>query len=513
MAILESVIEIGATGIRLLVAQIQDSDTDDGKFWSVLDSSELPVSLGRDVFITGTISRDTMLQCIRVLNRFREQIATWAIPPEEITVIATSALRNAKNKDAVLDRIKVKTGFTVKVIDGIEQNKLTYLAVSEAFRNQSVTLEGINSVILEIGGGATDIMLIEQGQMAGVHTLRLGTIIAEQLISTVGDKQDLKRFLKEFIRVTRKSLDNEMNFTNIQQFIALGAEAEIAGAICGVSIAPKIKKISRDDFDNLVAEIQNYTAEECVARFKISRYDAQALHIGLLAYQVFLDFTHVKEILVLYTNTREGLIVNTLHKPDKALQKKFYQQITASAWNLAKKYRVDEKHAETVRRSALKLFNELQTDLGLDPDTRILLETAAILHDIGMFIRADDHHIHSAYVINHSDIFGLTREQIDIISQIAYNHRGNHSPQEMPQFLTQPRSARVAVLKLTDLIRIADALDRGHSGQINDFKITVRDENLIIHCNTLQDLSLEKRALAEKANIFEDVFGYKVILG
>ena len=83
----------------------------------------------------------------------------------------------------------------------------------------------------------------------------------------------------------------------------------------------------------------------------------------------------------------------------------------------------------------------------------------------------------------------------------------------MPQFLTQPRSARVAVLKLTALIRIADALDRGHSGQINDFKITVRDENLIIHCNTLQDLSLEKRALAEKANIFEDVFGYKVILG
>ena len=119
MAILESVIEIGATGIRLLVAQIQDSDTDDGKFWSVLDSSELPVSLGRDVFITGTISRDTMLQCIRILNRFKEQIATWAISPEEITVIATSALRNAKNKDAVLDRIKVKTGFTVKVIDGV----------------------------------------------------------------------------------------------------------------------------------------------------------------------------------------------------------------------------------------------------------------------------------------------------------------------------------------------------------------------------------------------------------
>ena len=105
MAILESVIEIGATGIRLLVAQIQDSDTDDGKFWSVLDSSELPVSLGRDVFITGTISRDTMLQCIRVLNRFKEQIATWAIPPEEIKVIATSALRNAKYKDAVLEWI------------------------------------------------------------------------------------------------------------------------------------------------------------------------------------------------------------------------------------------------------------------------------------------------------------------------------------------------------------------------------------------------------------------------
>ena len=513
MSAIEAVIEIGSTGIRLLVAEIFDSLSDEVQKWTVLDKSELPVLLGRDVFTTGAISRDTMVQCLHIISRFKEQLTTWNIPQDSISVIATSALRIAKNRDAVLDRIKVKTGFTVRVVDGIEQNKLTYLAVSQCFKHQSVSLEGTNSIILEIGGGATDIMLIKEGDMAGVHTLPLGTVIIEQKLNSMGSKQDTKRFLQEFIRVTRKALDNEMRFTNIQQFIALGQEAQNAADICGTPISPNLKCISRNNFDTLVEEIQNYTIEECVARFRISYYEASALHISLLAYQTFLQFTQVTEILVPYTNTREGLLLNSIKKPDKALQKKFKSQVIASAWNLAKKYKVDEHHAECVRSLSLKLFDSLKKELGLEEKTRILLELAAILHDIGMFIRADNHHIHSAYIINNSDIFGLSREQIDIIAQIAYNHKGNHSPQELPQFSSQPRKNRIAVLKLTAILRIADAFDRGHTQQITDFTIDLHDETLVIRCNKTQDLSLEKKALAEKSNIFEDVFGYRVILG
>ena len=112
----DAVIEIGSTGIRLLVAEIREN----GK-WNTVDSSAMPVSIGRDVFMTGSLQNSTMSQCLKILGRYKEQLAGWGIPPEEVSVIATSALREARDSDSIVDRILVKTGFKVKLIDGIEE--------------------------------------------------------------------------------------------------------------------------------------------------------------------------------------------------------------------------------------------------------------------------------------------------------------------------------------------------------------------------------------------------------
>ena len=127
----QAVIEIGSTGIRLLVVELDGSGQ---PHWKTIDRAELPISLGRDVFTTGSVSRDTLLSCLHITYRFQEEIKTWHIPPEAVLVFATSALRTARNRDAVLDRIMVKTGYRVRVIDGIEQNRLMYLAVRECFK-------------------------------------------------------------------------------------------------------------------------------------------------------------------------------------------------------------------------------------------------------------------------------------------------------------------------------------------------------------------------------------------
>ena len=118
MATPEAVIEIGSTGVRLLVAEFTQE-----RKRNILDRSEMPVSLGRDVFTSGSISRETQTQILHILQRFKEQLVAWSIAPAETTVIATSAFREAKNKDPVMDKILLATGFRVKVIDGIEENR------------------------------------------------------------------------------------------------------------------------------------------------------------------------------------------------------------------------------------------------------------------------------------------------------------------------------------------------------------------------------------------------------
>ncbi|MDR3284000.1 MAG: HD domain-containing protein [Treponema sp.] len=508
MTKLEAVLEIGSTAARLLVAEMYDDGT-----WKVIDQASMPIMFGHDVFTGGSISRDSLLQCLQILNRFREQLGAWGIGPEHTTVIATNALREARNRDAVVDRILVKTGFPVRVIDGIEENRLMYLATSNCLKTGKIDFLAINSLILEVGGGSTEMLLIENGKIAAAHSLGLGTVRVNELIKSIAARpKDTRRFLEDFVRNTRGTLNTELNLNTIQQFIALGQDARFAAEHTGEAVTEHIWQIDRAKFEDFVDRIQTYSAEECVARFKIPYADAQFLHTSLLTHKMFLQLTKAAVVLVPATNIREGVIIGKIWEPQASGRDEFYPQIIASAKRLLQKYRGDEKHAAHVASTALKLFDALKTELGLDLHSRMLLETAALLHDIGMFIRAQEHQVHSSYIIRNSEIFGIPRDDMQIVAKIACFHRGNRPLQDDAEFIVLPRADRVRILKLTALLRIADALDRGHNQKINAFSLDFRRDMLLIVCKDNHDKALEKLAVAEKSDIFEAVFGYKVAL-
>lgn len=509
MATPEAVIEIGSTGVRLLVAEF----TQDGKR-NILDRSEMPVPLGRDVFSSGSITRETQTQILHILNRFKEQLEAWAIKPSETSVIATAAFREAKNKDPVMDKILSSTGFRVNVIDGIEENRLMYLAVTECLKEEAAKVRAQNSMILEVGGSSTEIMLLKKGKIAGAHSLRFGTtrleLKAKPQSSTSFD--DVQRYIEEYALNAKSLLESELNLSEVKQFLAVGSDATLAAINAGKPISTFLWSITREDFDRFVTEIQGYSIDECVARFKISYSDAQSLCVSLMIYRMFVHHTKCSDIIVPETNIREGLILSHANTAGDEIQEEFHQQITASAISLLRKYHGDEGHAERVRKNALKIYECLEKEISLEDRSIILLEVASILHDIGIFIRMDDHNLHSEYIIRHSEIFGLTRTENLIVSLIARYHRGKQMPQDNEQFPVFARSDRMKILKLTAILRIADALDRSHGYSLKDISVQLKNDSLIIKAKGSQNLSLERIALAEKGDLFESVFGYKVIL-
>ena len=212
------------------------------------------------------------------------------------------------------------------------------------------------------------------------------------------------------------------------------------------------------------------------------------------------------------TSIRAGLILSKRSNEDEELQKEFSSQITASAKTLLRKYHGDEKHAECVRMISTRLYDTLKNEIALDDYARTLLETAALLHDIGSFIRYDNHNIHSQYIIKNSEIFGLSRKDITIVSLIAKYHKGKLIPQDEESFQMLPRSDRMTILKLTAILRIADALDRGHIQKFSDFSINIHQNTLLIQTKKSTNTVLEKIALSEKSEMFESIFGYKIIL-
>ena len=504
----QAVIEIGSTGIRLLVAEI----TEDNKR-NILDRSELPVNIGRDVFTTGSISKNTLLAAQKILNRFGELLDSWQIKRSETTVLGTSAVRESINRDTFVDRIKITTGFTVRVIDGIEENRLMYIAVAESLKDETINLQQNNSIILEIAGGATEMMLMENGRMVGAHSMRLGTVIIEQQVKAMtGNIDDAHRFIEEFIRNTRFTLNTEMNLGKVQQFIALGGDMKLAAIFAGHSISTFLWEIKRDDFENFVDEIQHYTEEECVAKFKLSYNEAKTFQLSLITYKHFVRLTNVKSIIVPETSIREGILITNQSAPQQELQQEFTEQIIASATTLLRKYQGDEEHAKYVRDISLRLYDAMENELGLNAHTRVLLQISAILHDIGMFIGAKDHNKHSKYIIIHSEIFGLSKEDLSLIANIAYFHKGIETPQQNPEIKLLPRESRLTILKLSAILRVAEALDRSHRQKLKNFTITFAKDTLTIRMKGHYNLNLEKLELAEKGDLFENVFGYSIVI-
>jgi exopolyphosphatase/guanosine-5'-triphosphate,3'-diphosphate pyrophosphatase len=160
----------------------------------------------------------------------------------------------------------------------------------------------------------------------------------------------------------------------------------------------------------------------------------------------------------------------------------------------------------------MTLFDALAKEHGMNRRQRMMLETAAILHDIGTFIKGSGHNKHGQYIVANSEIFGLQRDELDIIANVIRYHRGDPPAPTDIEYISLQREERILVIKMASILQIADALDRGHSQKIQNLTVERRAETIALRSGGVHDISLELIALEEKARLFQSAFGYKVVL-
>jgi exopolyphosphatase/guanosine-5'-triphosphate,3'-diphosphate pyrophosphatase len=502
---LTAVLEIGSTGIRLLVAEIFP----DGSR-QALDRASKPVALGRDVFTSGQVSRESFLECISLLKNFREFLSGWGID-RDVHAIATSALRVARNRDIFVDRVRQETGFNISIVEGIEENRLMYLAVRFAIKNDLPMFWRANSMILEMGGGSTEIMLLRRGQMVAAHSLQLGTILIDKA-SRSGSSGVYERFVNENIKNTSGILSSDLDLAHVRTFIIAGFDAGIVAARVGSILNEHCGVITREAFTGFVQQVRNYTVDECVEKIQIPFWEAETFISGILVYKLLLDRTGAAQVVVPRVSIREGLLIDLARGIDPVLQEEFYSQILASAVNLGRKYHIDEPHCRYTAKLCMTLFDALVREHGMNRRERMMLETAAIVHEIGMFIRSSDHNQHGQYIIANSEIFGLKREALDVIGNVIRYHRGDPPSSGDINYIALQREERILVLKMASILRVADALDRGHTQQVKLTAVEKKSETVVLHTDGTRDLSLELIGLDEKGVLFQDVFGYKIVI-
>jgi len=503
---LVAVIEIGSTAIRLLVAEIFPNG-----LWQSMDRASKPVALGRDVFTTGQVSRESFLECISLLKNFREFLRGWGISDSDMHVIATSALRVARNRDLFVDRVRQETGLMLTIVEGIEENRLMYLAVRFALKNDLPLFWRANSMVLEIGGGSSEIMLLRRGRMVAAHSLKMGTILIGQASRTGSFRLD-ERYINESIRNTTDFLSSELDLAHVRAFIVVGFDASVAAAQVGTNLNENCWIVTREAFTAFVKKVQNYTPEECMEKLQMPYWEAETFIPGILVNKLLLDKTGAIQVVVPRVSIREGLLIDLAHGVDTYQQEDFFSQIFASAVNLGRKYHIDEPHCRHVAFLCMMIFDAMIQEHGMNRRERMLLEAAAMLHEIGMFIRASGHNLHGQYIISNSEIFGLKQEEQAIIGNVIRYHRGE-TPSSMDiDYIALQREERILVLKMVSLLRVADSLDRGHSQHIKLKVVEKKSETVVLHTEGVIDPSLDFMGLDEKCALFQDVFGYKVVV-
>ncbi len=501
-----AVIEIGTTAIRMAIAE----GTVQGKV-RTLESLTIPVAIGNDTYLTGQISRTTIEQCVNVLRGYQEKLREYRLSDlENIRVVATSAVREADNTLAFIDRMYIATGWEVDVLDVAEVHRIIYQSIQS--KRENITGFGQDRwVIAEVGGGNTEYLQMQHGEIELSNAVRLGSLRLRSVLKKYHTPE------AQWPRMLRSHAQRALAETRLlhgevpTKLLSLGGEMRFFASIARPESDPeKAIRIRLIELEQFTDHILEQNVDEVSRKYHLPLPDAETLGPALVANTELARTLKVDHLYVLSASLRDGLLREMIDRD--VWSDELVNQIVRSATDVGRKFQFDEAHAQHVVRLAKLLFNQLEQLHGLDRRYELLLVLSALLHEIGLYIGTSSFHKHSMYLISNSELFGLSRKQLTFIGLVARYHRRASPKASHSGFTNLKRKDRIAVVKLAALLRIALALDSSRSQRIHDFECFIERQQLVITIPELTDLSMEQLAIQQNGGLFQDTFGMKILL-
>ncbi len=496
-------IDVGSNALRLVIGTVNQT-----QHIETSENLREPVRLGQDVFTTGTITEETLERATDAFRRFRDVIdrhgARWT------KAVGTSALREAMNSEIFLDRIQQTAGIEIEVLGGEEEARFIHLAVMER-----VNLKNRLALLVDIGGGSTEITLASGGSLLSTESYRMGTVRLLQLQGqgTYSEKE-LTQLIQEYVDATQRRIRREIGSRTIDLCVGTGGNidtlADLRRDILGKE---RGTTLAAEELAAILRKLKSLSYEDRVQQLRLRPDRADVIIPAAIIIQKIMHLAGATELITPGVGLKDGLLIDMvqdLYGDPRALRR---EQVIASALEIGRKYLFDEAHASTVARWAVQLFDQTRGLHNLSLEYRLLLEVAALLHDTGTFVSAADHHKHSQYLILSTPVIGLTAAQMAIVANVARYHRKSLPKPQHEAYRLLSSKDRVIVSKLAALIRLADALDNEHASKVTHFEVEFRKPRFTMSVFGEGDLLLEKWALMKKAQMFEDVFSVKFSIG
>ncbi|HMO06007.1 MAG TPA: HD domain-containing protein [Kiritimatiellia bacterium] len=500
-----AVIDVGSTAVRMEIAELLDNGA-----IHTIEQLHHAVHLGKDSFTLGRIQQSTIEECVNILKNYRRVMEEYGVTaPNQIRAVATSSVREASNRDTFLDRVYIATRINLEVIEEAEETRLTYLGVQDILARHPELQKG-DLLVVEVGGGDSELLVVQDGFVTFSNTYRLGSLRMRETLDVrhTPAARLYETFLKH-IQLTVDQIHRSVPVEKTACLVAISGDARFAATHLVADWADKsIARIDVKSFSAFARKIASLEVDELVRKYRMSFQEAETVGPALMGYAQLAKVFGVEQFVVPKSSLRHGLLREAIGSG--AWNEGLESQLIHSAVSLGHKYSFDERHGTQVADLSVRLFRELQPDHQLGVRHERLLRVAAILHEVGLFIHSRSHHKHSMYIILNSDLFGMSRSDMNLIGLIARYHR-RAAPQPYHEgYALLSRDDRMVVSKLAAILRVADALDRNHMQQVRELSFARARGSFTILVHDVEDLSLERVALKEKGSMFEEVYGMKI---
>jgi exopolyphosphatase/guanosine-5'-triphosphate,3'-diphosphate pyrophosphatase len=533
-------IDIGSNSCRLKIAKVVEHQL------KTLHEDREVTRLGASVFETGMVSPEAMTATLEALKRFQRAVQLHGA--DQIRVVATSAMRDARNGLAFQAWVKAETGWNMEIISGLEEGRLIHLGVMglgvadaepEAETGtepdsepqiESVDKSGAAGRVLlvDLGGGSCEITLSESKHILETISLPLGAVrLTEEFLTAdpapVEGLARMRQFIDRELRLAHQKIQPEnvslaigTSGTAAALSEAIAAEGK-ARAKAGKKSAFKTAGITAPEgiaLTRTVRQLASKLAPMALAqRTAVEGIGPRRAEIIVAGAQVFAELLEsfgLEGFRYSPLGLRDGILIQMLAEQDAraAVHREFEHQRWESVLATARRYGVDLEQAEPVRAHAVQLYRELQALHQLPPEYENWLAAAAMLRDTGKFINHQGHHRHTQYIVSSSELFGCTPVQRTLVSAIA-RYLGKSRPQPGDRALRNiPAGEHPHVQRAVVLLRLAVALNQDRASDVLRVAVKVYPKRIYLEVEPGRTgAELELWSLRKEAAYFREVFG------